>query len=162
MPDNNKVIFEERQSQPLYMRLGIPLIMLAISGWVHFSSPSSDIWASIFVAMTGLIIAIAITTPKLITKVDFNSVSLRRRFYVYSKILFQDITSVQETSYKEATSEYGGFSLFASTAYFYIGDRGVLIHHNEGKFTFVSSKQANELVMAINNGCQQHEQSKYA
>lgn len=143
------------------MRLGIPLVGLAATAWAHFSDPSSDIWTTIPVATMILLIAIVITTPKLITKVDPDGVSLRRRFYIYSKIPFQNISDVRETSYKEAASIHGGFSLFASTAYFYVGDQGVLIRHNEDKLTFVSSKRAKELVAAIQDGRQQYEQSKY-
>ena len=161
MPDNNKVLFEEKQNQPLYMRLGIPSIILAVAAWVHISDPSSDIWTSIFVAIMGLIIAIAITTPMLITKVDSKSVSIRKRFVIFVEVPFQDINKAEEASYKDAISNYGQFSLFASAAYFYLGDQGVLISHNEDKLTFVSSRRANELVAAIHNGQQQYEQSKY-
>lgn len=161
MSDNNEVLFEEKQNQPLYMRLGIPLVMLAVTAWVHFSDPSSDIWITVSVAPILLLIAVVITTPKLVTEVDSNSVSIRKRFVIFVEIPFQNINKAEEASYKDAISNYGQFSLFASAAYLYLGDQGVLINHNEGKLTFVSSKRAEELVAAIQDGRQKYEQSKY-
>ena len=106
-------------------------------------------------------ITIIFTSFKVITRVDPKKVSIRRRLAVYIEIPLSDISKVEARSYKNACKEYGAYALWTSLLYFYIGDKGVLIHYHERKPTFVSSKRASELVTAINNARDMFEQSKY-
>ena len=162
---SNEVVipFEEKQNQPIYIRIGVPALVVAIAIGVQVfdTGASLGFGSAVVMIITMLCIAILVTSPKLITRVDTEKVSIRRRFSIYAKISMHEIKTAEAKSYKDASKEYGRNALFASEAFFYIGEMGVVIHRHEGNPTFVSSKRASELATTILEMRAAFEQSKY-
>ena len=147
----------------MYLRIGLPILMVAISIGIYIFDPDStlEIGTGITATIIMLGFAIIFTSSKLITRVDPEKVSIRRRFSIYAKIPLAEISKVEARSYKDASKEYGAYALWMSLPFFYIGDMGVVIHCHEKNPTFVSSERTPELVAAINSARENLEQSKY-
>lgn len=155
------VTFEERQPMPFYVKFFTLAAILAVLFYMLLSEQIGTDLSSLFsitFIITLTIVFLFLSTT--ITIVDDRGLTLRRRLSFHYTLFYDEIIRAEPKSYKQAASEFGRFALFADLMN-YIHDKGVLLYLIDGKYSFASSKRADELAKAINEGREQFEHQKY-